>query len=95
MYIGNLPANQTTGARPRDEYTADGTQVTFALSQDVPGSFESNALVVVNNVIQQPVDSFTIVDSYTLTLTSLSVTYSLNETVTGGTSTATGKIIGF
>jgi hypothetical protein len=92
-YIGVPPADRTSGARVRDEFTADGTQVCFQLSQEVPGSFESNIIAVVENVIQEPVSAYTIVDTITLALTSISGTFTKNETVTGGTSAATGTVI--
>ena len=59
-YIGSFPADKTSGAKPRDEFTGDGSTVNFTLSQEVPGGFESNVLVIVDNVIQQPVESYTI-----------------------------------
>ena len=92
-YIGVPPADRTSGARVRDEFTADGTQVCFQLSQEVPGSFESNIIAVVENVIQEPVSAYTIVDTITLALTSISGTFTKNETITGGTSAATGTVI--
>lgn len=92
-YIGVPPADRTSGARVRDEFTADGTQVCFQLSQEVPGSFESNIIAVVENVIQEPVSAYTIVDTVTVGLTSISGTFVKNETITGGTSAATGKVI--
>jgi hypothetical protein len=92
-YIGVPPADRTSGARVRDEFTADGTQICFQLSQEVPGSFESNIIAVVENVIQEPVSAYTIVDTVTVALTSISGTFTKNETITGGTSAATGKVI--
>jgi len=92
-YIGVPPADRTSGARVRDEFTADGTQVCFQLSQEVPGSFESNIIAVVENVIQEPVSAYTIIDTVTVALTSISGTFTKNETITGGTSAATGKVI--
>jgi hypothetical protein len=92
-YIGVPPADRTSGARVRDEFTADGTQVCFQLSQEVPGSFESNIIAVVENVIQEPVSAYTIVDTVTVALTSISGTFTKNETITGGTSAATGTVI--
>jgi hypothetical protein len=92
-YIGVPPADRTSGARVRDEFTADGTQVCFQLSQEVPGSFESNIIAVVENVIQEPVSAYTIVDTITVALTSISGTFTKNETITGGTSAATGRVI--
>jgi hypothetical protein len=59
-YIGSYPADKTSGSKPRNEFTGDGTTVNFTLSQEVPGGFESNVLVIVDNVIQQPVESYTI-----------------------------------
>ncbi|MFY8211417.1 MAG: hypothetical protein ACOVLB_01945, partial [Candidatus Nanopelagicus sp.] len=92
-YIGSIPAYQASGVRPRDEFTADGTQICFPLSQSVPGSFESGVTIVLDNVPQQPVEAFTVVDTRTLTLTSISGTFTVNETVTGGTSAATGTVL--
>lgn len=93
MYIGSLPAYQASGVRPRDEFTCDGTQICFALSQTVPGSFESSVTVVLDNVPQQPVEAFTVVDTKTLTFSAVTGTFTVNETVTGGTSTATGTVL--
>jgi len=92
-YIGSIPAYQASGVRPRDEFTADGTQICFPLSQSVPGSFESGVTIVLDNVPQQPVEAFTVVDTRTLTLTSISGTFTVNETVTGTTSAATGTVL--
>lgn len=60
MYIGSNPSDTTSGRKPRDEFVGDGSTLNFALSQQVPGSFESNVIVVVTNVIQQPVAAYTI-----------------------------------
>ena len=92
-YIGSIPAYQASGVRPRDEFTCDGTQICFALSQTVPGSFESSVTVVLDNVPQQPVEAFTVVDTRTLTFSAVTGTFTVNETVTGGTSTATGTVL--
>ena len=92
-YIGVPPADRTSGARVRDEFTADGTQVCFQLSQEVPGSFESNIIAIVENVIQEPVTAYTIIDTVTIGLTNISDTFTKNETVTGGTSSAEGTVI--
>lgn len=92
-YIGSIPAYQASGVRPRDEFTADGTQICFPLSQSVPGSFESSVTIVLDNVPQQPVEAFTVVDTRTLTLTSISGTFTVNETITGATSAATGTVL--
>ena len=60
MYIGSQPADTTSGRKPRDEFVGDGSTLNFTLSQQVPGSFESNVIVIVENVIQQPIASYTI-----------------------------------
>ena len=83
-YIGSYPADRTSGAKPRDEYVGDGSTTTFTLSQEVPGAFESNVIVIVDNVIQQPVESYTIAsDNITLTFseapTNASVIYVLHQ----------------
>ena len=65
-YIGSQPADQTSGAKPRDEFVGTGSQTNFTLSQEVPGGFESNILVVVDNVLQQPIESYTIQNNNTL-----------------------------
>jgi Phage T7 tail fibre protein len=92
-YIGSPPAYQASGVRPRDEFTADGTQICYPLSQSVPGSFESGVTIVLDNVPQQPVEAFTVVDTTTLTFTAVTGTFTKNETVTGGTSSATGTVL--
>ena len=78
-YIGSIPAYQASGVRPRDEFTCDGTQICFALSQTVPGSFESSVTVVLDNVPQQPVEAFTVVDTKTLTFSAVTGTFTVNE----------------
>ena len=65
-YIGSQPADQTSGAKPRDEFVGTGSQTNFTLSQEVPGGFESAILVVVDNVLQQPISSYTIQNNNTL-----------------------------
>ena len=60
MYIGSQPSDTTSGRKPRDEFVGDGSTLSFTLSQEVPGSFESNVIVIVENVIQQPIASYTI-----------------------------------
>jgi len=74
-YIGSQTINaSTTLSRPRDEFECNGSTKGFKLSQQVPGAFESNVQVVLGNVIQEPVNSYTITDVYRLTYSSLSLT---------------------
>jgi len=92
-YIGSIPSVQASAVRARDDLTCDGTQICFPLSQNVAGSFESNITVVLNHVLQEPVDAYTVINTQTLTLTSVSGSFTLNETVTGGTSSAQATVI--
>lgn len=59
-YIGSFPSDLNSGAKPRNDFTGDGATLNFTLSQSVPGGFESNVLVIVDNVIQQPLEAYTI-----------------------------------
>lgn len=68
-YIGSLPSDLNSGAKPRNDFTGDGATLNFTLSQSVPGGFESNVLVIVDNVIQQPLEAYTITGSNYTTLT--------------------------
>lgn len=60
-YLGNSFPDRSTGVRPRDDFIGDGVQQTFLLSQPVPGSFEGNISVLVDNVNQQPEEAYFIV----------------------------------
>lgn len=68
-YIGSQPSDLNSGAKPRNDFTGDGATLNFTLSQSVPGGFESNVIVVVDNVIQQPLEAYTITGSNYTTLT--------------------------
>jgi hypothetical protein len=84
-YIGSTPADQTTGARPRDEFLGNGVQYIFPLDQPIPGGFESNVLVVVDNVIQEPVEAYLISDLVLLSLTNVVGTISESKYIRVGT----------
>jgi hypothetical protein len=73
-YLGSSPADRTTGARPRSEYLGDGVQYIYPLDQPVPGGFESNLLVVVDNVIQEPVEAYVISNLTVLNITNVTGT---------------------
>lgn len=60
-YLGNSFPDRSTGVRPRDDFIGDGVQQTFLLSQPVPGSFENNISVLIDNVNQQPEEAYFIV----------------------------------
>lgn len=90
-YIGSVPADQTTGARPRDEFLGNGVQYIFPLDQPIPGGFESNVLVVVDNVIQEPVEAYLISDLVLLSLTNVVGTISESKYIRVGT--AQGLIV--
>lgn len=83
-YIGSQTINaSTTLTRPRDEFVCDGNTKAFKLSQEVPGAFESNVQVVLGNIIQEPVNAYTIQDVYRLTYSNLSLTIGANQPARG------------
>ena len=59
-YIGVQAQNHVSPAFHREVVTPDGSASFFDLVQDVPGFNADNVLVVVNNVVQHPFDSYTI-----------------------------------
>lgn len=86
-YIGSQTINATTTlTRPRDEFECDGNTRAYKLSQLVPGAFESNVQVVLGNVIQEPVNAYTIQDVYRLTYSSLAL-------ATGASQPARGDLV--
>ncbi len=83
-YLGASPVDRTTGARPRSEYLGDGVQYIYPLDQSVPGGFESNLFVVVDNVIQEPVEAYLISNLEVLSITNITGTVSKNQFVAQG-----------
>lgn len=65
-YIGNKPSFQTFPENTKDDLIPlglndiSGTGNTFLLSQEVPGGYEGNIMVVVNNVIQDIETAYTV-----------------------------------
>ena len=59
-YIGVQSQNIVSPAFHREVVTPDGSASFFDLVQDVPGFNADNVLVVINNVVQHPFDSYTI-----------------------------------
>lgn len=59
-YIGFNPSQQAVAAFATKLFTGDGTTTTFTLDQSVPGANEANVEVVVENVLQSPIDAYTI-----------------------------------
>lgn len=90
-YIGASPVDKTTGARPRSEYLGDGVQYIYPLDQPVPGGFESNLFVVVDNVIQEPVEAYLISNLEVLYITNITGTVSKNQFITQGS--VTGRVV--
>ncbi len=83
-YIGSQSVNvATTLARPRDEFECSGNEKAFKLSQTVPGAFESNVQVVLGNIVQEPVNAYTIQDVYRLTYSSLTLTSGASQPARG------------
>ena len=61
-YIGNQSENQVSPAFMRETLSPDGSATYFDLIHDVPGYQAENLLVTVNNVIQEPVNAYTIIN---------------------------------
>ena len=61
-YIGNQAENKVSPAFMRETLSPDGSATYFDLIHDVPGYQAENLLVTVNNVIQEPASSYTIVN---------------------------------
>ena len=61
-YIGNQSENQVSPAFMREVLTPNGSATYFDLLHDVPGYQAENLLVTVNNVIQEPASSYTIIN---------------------------------
>ena len=59
-YIGIQTQNQISPQFSREVINGDGSATSFTLIQDVPGFNADNIMVVVNNVIQEPVAAYTI-----------------------------------
>ena len=59
-YIGVQSQNQISPQFSREVINGDGSATEFTLIQDVPGFNADNIMVVVNNVIQEPVAAYTI-----------------------------------
>jgi len=59
-YIGVQTQNQISPQFSREVINGDGSATSFTLIQDVPGFNADNIMVVVNNVIQEPVAAYTI-----------------------------------
>lgn len=78
-YIGSGPEDTTTGARPRDEYLGNGVQYIYPLGQQVPGGFESGLIVVVDNVVQEPVEAYLISDLVLLSITNIAGTITTSK----------------
>ncbi len=63
-YIGySHAANHIAPPHIRETLSPDGSATYFDLSNDVPGYHEENVTVVVNNVIQEPYASYTIINN--------------------------------
>jgi hypothetical protein len=80
-YLGSSPVDKSTGSRPRSEYLGDGVQYIYPLDQEVPGGFESNVIVVVDNVIQEPVEAYEISNLSVLNITNVTGTIANNKFV--------------
>lgn len=71
-YIGSSVIEKlNTQIRPRDEFACNGYQKDYLLAQEIPGGFESNLLVVVDNVVQEPVTAYTVEHAYRLVISGI------------------------
>jgi len=71
-YIGSSVIDKlNTQIRPRDEYFCNGYQKDYLLAQEIPGGFESNLLVVIDNVVQEPVSAYTVEHAYRLIISGI------------------------
>ena len=61
-YIGNQTENKVSPAFMRENLVPNGSATYFDLIHDVPGYQAENLLVTVNNVIQEPASSYTIIN---------------------------------
>ena len=61
-YIGVQTQNIVSPQFSREVINGDGSATSFTLIQDVPGFNADNIMVVVNNVIQEPVAAYTIIE---------------------------------
>jgi len=59
-YIGYQPSQLATAPFAVNTFTGDGSTTTFTLSQSVPGGNEAMIEVVLENVIQSPIDAYTV-----------------------------------
>ena len=92
-YIGNIAADKSSGSRPRDDFIGDGVSDTFLLSQGVPGGFESNLTVYVDNVPQQPIEAYRIIQLKRIVLTGIARTFVYGEILEQITTGARGRIV--
>ena len=71
-YIGSSVIEKlNTQIRPRDEFGCNGYQKDYLLAQEIPGGFESNLLVVIDNVVQEPVTAYTVEHAYRLIISGI------------------------
>jgi hypothetical protein len=92
-YLGNSFPDVSSGTRTREDFIGDGVQTTFLLQQPVPGAFEGNISVIVDNVNQQPEDAYNIVTVKKLNFNNQVLEFQRNKVVTQSSSGATGIII--
>ena len=59
-YIGVQKSNHLSPSFVKENFTGTGSAATFTLTNPVPGGNPDNIMVVVNNVIQEPVAAYTI-----------------------------------
>lgn len=90
-YIGNAPSSSFYTGTTKDNFVADGTQISFPLSVPRPGQSAADVRVVVENVAQQPVSTYNLIDTVEFVFASVSKSFTINELVNSGG--AQGQVI--
>lgn len=90
-YIGNAPSSTFYTGSTKDNFVADGTQVSFPLSVPRPGQSAADVRVIVENVAQQPFSTYNLIDTVEFVFTSVTKSFTIDELVNSGG--AQGQVI--
>lgn len=92
-YIGSSFPSANYGSKPQDNYLGNGVQDVFVMSQPVAGGGESNIDVYVDNVKQEPIYSYQVVQVLRITISGQFGDYTVNSEVTQSDNQATGIVV--
>ena len=73
-YIGAQIENRISPAFIKEDFTGNGSDTVFTLTNEVPGGASQNVMVMVNNVVQEPDVAYTIADDSSSKPTKLTFT---------------------